>query len=231
MDKIGIGMGMRHLAEVTLGTEILYSFVIIACCLIIYFGTKELYELSSHKGIKYFRLSFLYFAIAYFFRSFLKFVLTTISKTDVFAFPTRSLGMVSLPLFIYFSSMSVMYLLYSTLYKRIKLKINLDILLNFIAIGLAIISLVIRNPIFNFYLHLLFFIIIITSVIIAKISEKKKHNHLYVVYLMLLFFWGLNILGMIIPTFFQTIQMLIYLASISIFLIMLYKVIKNTGGH
>ena len=49
---IGLSPGMT--------TEILYSFVIIFCSLMIYFGTKELYELSGHKGIKYFRYSFNY---------------------------------------------------------------------------------------------------------------------------------------------------------------------------
>src|SRR3989339_748726 len=53
--------------------EILYSFVIIVCSLMIYFGTKELYELSSHKGIKYFRLSFLFFAIFYYFFNYYNF--------------------------------------------------------------------------------------------------------------------------------------------------------------
>ena len=55
-----------------MGAELIYSFVIILCSLLIYFETKELYELSSHKGIKYFRRSFLFFGIAYFVRYFIK---------------------------------------------------------------------------------------------------------------------------------------------------------------
>ena len=58
-----------------IGTELIYSFVIIVSSLMIYYSTKEMYELSSYKGIKYFRQAFLLFAIAYFFKSFIKILL------------------------------------------------------------------------------------------------------------------------------------------------------------
>ena len=56
---------MPPLPQITLGigAEIIYSFVIIVCSLMIYFGTREIYNLSSYKGIKYFRQAFLLFAI------------------------------------------------------------------------------------------------------------------------------------------------------------------------
>ena len=79
----GIGKGLGRLADLGIGSEIIYSFVIIVCSLMIYFATKELYELSKHKGIKYFRLSFLFFAIAYFFRSFIKIVLFYFDKQEI----------------------------------------------------------------------------------------------------------------------------------------------------
>ena len=62
----------RNLINPSFGTEIMYSFIIIMCSLIIYFSTREMYELSSYKGLKYFRLAFLFFAVAYFFRSFIQ---------------------------------------------------------------------------------------------------------------------------------------------------------------
>ena len=55
---------LGNLLPHALGTELIYSFVIIICSLMVYFGTKELYELSSYKGIKYFRQAFLFFAIS-----------------------------------------------------------------------------------------------------------------------------------------------------------------------
>ena len=42
----GLGQGMGKFMGIGFGTEIMYSFVIIICSLMIYFGTKELYELS-----------------------------------------------------------------------------------------------------------------------------------------------------------------------------------------
>ena len=49
----------------TIGTELLYSFIIIAISLIIYFSTREIEILSSYKGIKYFRFAFMFFGIAF----------------------------------------------------------------------------------------------------------------------------------------------------------------------
>ena len=69
---------MRPLMSLGFGSELIYSFVIILCSLMVYFGTKELYELSSYKGIKYFREAFLFFAIAYAFRSVIKFIFSVL---------------------------------------------------------------------------------------------------------------------------------------------------------
>ena len=66
---------LNHMMGMGMSSEIIYSFVIIFCSLLVYFGTKEIYELSSHKGIKYFREAFLFFAIAYFFRFLIKVIL------------------------------------------------------------------------------------------------------------------------------------------------------------
>ena len=67
---------LEFLMPPQIGAELIYSFVIIACSLMVYYGTKELYELSSYKGIKYFRQAFLFFAIAYFFRYSIRFILS-----------------------------------------------------------------------------------------------------------------------------------------------------------
>ena len=94
-------------------TELIYSFVIIIASLMVYFSTKELYDLSKHKGIKYFRLAFLYFAIAYFFRYFIKFFVYAFGIGRTPEFSPQFIGFLSLFVFLYASSMAIFYLLYS----------------------------------------------------------------------------------------------------------------------
>lgn len=84
--------GMSELFIAGFSAEIIYSFVIIVCSLMIYFGTREIYRLSQHKGIKYFRTAFLFFAFAYFSRSFIKFLMINFDYRTLFDIPPRILN-------------------------------------------------------------------------------------------------------------------------------------------
>ncbi len=215
-----------------LGLEIIYSFVIIVCSMMIYFGTKQLYELTSHKGIKYFRLGFLFFAIAYFFRSFIKFILFYFNVTKILDLSTNFIGTASLFLFMYFSSIAIFYLLYSVIWKKFK---NEPVSLFFIhAAGfvIALVSILFRSPTVYLILNLvLFFSVSIIFYFAHKNHKKKKKGSgLYTTYLLLLVFWILNILDILVPSALQQFQLFIYLASIGVFLTLLYKVLKRVGG-
>ena len=208
--------------------EILYSFVIIVCSLMIYIGTKELYELTSHRGIKYFRLSFLFFALAYFFRSFIKIILFYFEAIDIRIF-MPIFGDITLFAFIYFSSIAIFYLLYSVMWKKwtSKLKVYLFHLASFL---IATMIILFKNPITYLSINILLFFFI-SYVVFKSYSQpnKKKKNNLYIIYLMLFIFWILNIIDILIPNFLQTFQLFIYLVSLGIFLLILYKVIKKTS--
>lgn len=223
----------REILNPGFGTELIYSFVIIVCSLMIYFGTKELYDLSSYKGIKYFRQAFLFFAIAYFFRYSIKFILSYFDLRAILDFYPRvfgrTVGSFTLFLFIYFSSMAIFYLLYSIMYKR--WNENKIYLFHIIALVIAGLSILLRTRLIYFLLNICLFISVIVIVYISYKDSKKKFNehHLYTIYLLLSFFWILNIIDILIPEFFQVFQLLIYLASLFVFLLILYKVIKKTG--
>lgn len=231
--------GMQPIGEFMnpgFGTEIIYSLVIIVCSLMIYFGTKELYELSSHKGIKYFRDAFLFFAIAYFFRSSIKFILKYFNAGIIFDLSNRAtqfyLGQITLFIFIYFSSMAIFYLLYSVMWKKWN-KNNYQIyFFHIIALIFAMLITISRNPLNQLIVNLLLLFIALATVYFAKKHTKKKTKHnLYTIYVLLSFFWVLNILEILIPKFLQSIQILIYIPSIIIFLTILYKVLKKTGSN
>ncbi len=228
--------GIGRLIIANLSTEILYSFFIILCSLMIYFGTKELYELSSHKGIKYFRISFLFFALAYFFRSFIKLFIFHFNVQAILYIPTRLLNPVianlTLILFMYFSSMAIFYLMYSVLYKKWNSG-NKVYPFHIFAIFISLFSVFSVNPYSYIRLNLILLFFIITVVFISYNDSKRKKskkNNLYAIYILLLFFWLLNILDILIPNIFQTSQLFIYLASSGIFLTILFKVLRKAGN-
>ena len=95
--------------------ESLYSLIVIISCLIIYFKTKEIYKLSSHKGIGIFRNAFLFFGIAFFSRYFLRFI-TLISDYQI----DRIIFGLGFFFFVYFGTMAALLLIYSVLWKRFK---------------------------------------------------------------------------------------------------------------
>lgn len=51
-----------------LAIELVYFLVVVGLCLLIYCRTKDIYRISQHRGIFYFRNIFLFFALAYLFR-------------------------------------------------------------------------------------------------------------------------------------------------------------------
>jgi len=127
----------------------------------------------------------------------------------------------------YLSSISVFYLLYSDIWK--KLGDKKIYLVHIAAILIAFVSILSRNGIFLLFVNLFLFVIVSLTFYFARKNSKKKKHTFYAVYMLLVFFWILNILDILIPSFFQGFQIIIYLFSISIFLTILYRVIKKTG--
>ena len=226
----GVRPHFRSIFGMGLGAELFYSFVIIICSLMIYFGTKEIYYLSSHKGIKYFRQAFLFFSIAFFFRSFIKFLIMYFNITRIVDLSPQTFGGAGLLtqfLFMYFSSMAIFYILYSVMWKKWK-DSNKIYAFHGLALLMAILSILGRSPIVYLWLNI-FMLAIVIIVVLLSHKHKKKANSLFVIYLLLSVFWVLNIIETLIPDFFEGFQLFIYMASTGVFLLILYKVIKNTG--
>jgi len=228
---------MMGLMQASVGTELIYAFAIILCSLMVYFGTKELYELSSHKGIKYFRQAFLFFALAYFFRSFIKFIIIYFNVGTILDISPRTFGFVfgqmTLIVFMYFSSMAIFYLLYSVMWKKWNGNSKKIYLFHLLAFIIALSSILFRNPFVYLGMNLLLlFFVIFTFYVSYKQSKQKRTKHnLHVIYTLLFSFWTLNVIDILIPEFFQMFQLFIYIASLIIFLIMLYKVLKKAGSN
>lgn len=209
--------------------EIIYSFVIIVSSLMIYISTKELDELSSYKGIKYFRLAFLFFALAYFFRSFIKFFLMFVDLRNLSNLVIYYINIIMLFVFIYASAMSVFYLMYSVIWKKIKNYNKIHYFLHLFAIIIAVVSVVLREISVLIGIHILLLLFVAISTYLAhKNSKGKKGGNLYLIYLLVFIFWTINIVDILVPNFFKLFQIFVYLISIFLFLLILYKVLRKT---
>jgi hypothetical protein len=210
-----------------IGIELIYSFVIIVASLMVYYGTRELYELSSHKGIKYFRQAFLFFAIAYSIRFFIKFILVYANKRQIIHLIPNPVGAIILFIFIYASAMAIFSLVYSLKWKKWR-SFGMTVL-HILAGVIALIAVFVQEgPIVYLLLNFVLFGFIIYSVSVAYKNRKKK-NTWYLIYLLLSVFWLLNIVDILIPDFIQPFQFFIYLASLGAFLIVFYKVLRKSN--
>lgn len=215
-----------------IGAEIIYSFVIILCSLMIYFGTKELYDLSSYKGIKYFRQAFLFFAIAYFCRFIIQFIVMSFNIHEILEIYPLSLGYLALFVFMYLSSISIFYLIYSMSWKKFKDKSKTPFVFHSIAILIALASIFFRNEIFYIGLNVVLLVSAVILVAIASYNQKhklKKKDNLLMTYLLLFIFFILNVFNILVPIFLESLKLVIYLVSLGIFLTILYKVLKKSG--
>jgi len=215
------------------GIELIYSFVIIMCSLMIYYSTREMYELSSYKGIKYFRQAFLLFAVAYFFKSFIKVLLVYFETSRIIDISPRFMGSATLFLFMFFGSLAVFYLVYSLMWKKwngqsktiLAIFYVVSIIISFIIITTKQIEIFIGVSVFIFAVAI--FGLYITH---KQSHDKKKKSNITIIYTLLFIFWILNIIEVLIPIRQGFYQILLYLASLGVFLIILYKVLKKSGS-
>jgi hypothetical protein len=200
----------------SVGIELVYSFVIFLVCLVAYFETREISKLSSYKGINFFRNTFLFFGISYF----LKFILSLgIFNRNV----SPVLDFIFFGIALYAGLMAGIYLVMAIGYKKIPKKIDKGIVLIHFIVVLFSLTVLFSN---NFLIYLIFQILILIIGVIFLYSDGKKTGML-IIYQLLLLFWILDIIEVFIPNFFGNMQLIISLASITIFFLVLYKIIKS----
>ncbi|MBU0958992.1 MAG: hypothetical protein KKB31_03525, partial [Nanoarchaeota archaeon] len=128
----------------------------------------------------------------------------------------------------------VLYLLYSVMWKKWNGNDKKVYLFHLFAFVISLFIVISGNALAYLGVNLLLFFIVLFVVYTSYKNKKKKtksHKHnLYIIYLLLSFFWILNIIDILIPSFFQNFQMFVYLASSTIFFIMVYKVLKKAGS-
>jgi hypothetical protein len=126
-------------------------------------------------------------------------------------------------LFMYSSIMAGLFLLYSIIWKKVKVKeSSVIILFNFVTIVILLFDYFMRYP----FTHL--FVTVVMLLVAAAISLKKSKKHpFFIAYLLILLIWILNLISTEIPKQMFQLRLLINLVSASLYFIILWRVLKN----
>jgi len=204
--------------------ELVLTLIAVAFCLVIYFKTREAYELTKYESIKYFRNAFLFFGISY--------ILSFFSSIAIFS---RIIFGVTLPreifgsLFIlplgYLSTMAILYLIYSSIWKNFDSKKTI-IISHIVAIVLTIVTFITRSHLILLYLQSILFILAIIFGLFAN-KSKKKISQTKILYFLVLGLWLVNllILGNGRPLH-PLIDISLLTLSIAAYIFIYYKILK-----
>jgi hypothetical protein len=211
-----------------LAVELGYTIILVFLCFMIYLKTREIYDLTKHEGINYFRMTFLFFGLAYIFR-FLDIVSMLVTLTFDTQFFMDIFRIIPLPLVIngYFSTLAILSLTYSIIWKNLNIKHTL-LLFNVIAIIISSIAFISRSP---FLLILAQAVLLIFTIVMACYFyiKSRKFSQLFILYVLFLLFWIINLLTLGPQRFLPfEIQTAFQIISIAVIGIIYYKVAKWT---
>jgi hypothetical protein len=206
--------------------ELVFSTIVILLCMMIFFRTRSLYGLTKHRGISYFRNTFLFFALAFLFR--LGFHLFSLSGIVFdFRFPRQLLGPLPLLVTTYFSTIAILYLLLSLVWKRINTE-HFLIVSHVVAFTIAVIVFMFRSPQVLFISQLLL-IAFTLGLAYLRSRRSKSFSKVFTLYLLLFIAWLANII-VLSPRLHLPLEVNVasYAVSTVIFAIIFYKVYRWT---
>jgi hypothetical protein len=174
--------------------ELVFTVIAVFFCFLIYFKTRESYELTKHKGIRYFRDAFLFLSLSFLMRFLFSLVMFSRFAFD-FIIPREMFG----PFFIlplgYFSTMGIFYLIFGTIWRRFNNKAML-ITGHIIAVALSVVSFITRSHIILLLLQSVFLVIAVILSFSAQKAEKKAENRLSqtkLLYMLMGVLWLINL--------------------------------------
>lgn len=223
---------MFEITPINFWVGLISSLIIIISCGIIYFKTRDLYKLTSYKGIKYFNNAFLFFGISIFsgliVRIIVAFLKTnTLLYSSNFGPPFISFWIL---ISVYAGLMAGSYLIYSLIWKKIsnpeKFEWMTPLILSTIAVLLMFILKIFVLPV----IILLFLVAVILAYKFRNSRSKKGISQLYLIYTLLFASWVTSVISHIFIMLSTAISVFLQFISVCLFLIILYKVIKDTKG-
>ncbi|MFH1511486.1 MAG: hypothetical protein ABIF10_07380 [Candidatus Woesearchaeota archaeon] len=215
------------LDPVRIGVESFYALIILVLCVLVFLKTREIFELTKHKGIQFFRYAFIFFGFAYASRFVLYMIIISNNIVCEFCRYGRQLLPVTSLVVAYFSTMAILSLVYSIIWKRMKVE-HFLIWSNIISLFVAVIAFSFRSPMVLSIVQLLF--LVCASFIMIR-THKKDHSRFNTkaLYLLIFAFWLLNLFILeprrVIPF---EIKVVFQVISVAVFAAILYKVAKWT---
>jgi hypothetical protein len=210
-------------------TEFVYFLLVTGLSAYIYFKTKEIYELTKHKGIYHFRNIFLFFCIAYFFRLL---QIVVMYSMDIFTSPFLPREFQPLYFFFvsYFGTMAILSIIVSANIREIKIKEeNLNALLHITAFVSSFIIMLIFSPFAMLLLQTLVFFVTIVMILIKSKEDKgpKLLSQNKITYVLLFIFWIFNVVSSIRRLVPREINLPLYLISVGVFFSIFLRVRKR----
>lgn len=214
--------------------ELVSSLIIIFSSFIIYAATRELYDLSRHRGIKYFRNAFLFFGLAFSFSFLIKFVIYVFQLPVALHFHAEAFSYLALFVFVYASTIAMFYLLYSVMWKKIEKqygKYDFVLVFHLIAFIVSLASISAREALLLLALQAAVFLFIAIESYgnYREFRKERGISSIYMIYFLVFIFWTLNIMIIVIPDFFRLAQLVVYSLSSLVWLMILFKVLKRAG--
>ena len=220
-------MPMHHPIDTTMVVvELGYTMIVVFLCFMIYFKTREMYDLTKHEGIKYFRITFLFFGLAYLLR-FLSILFMPMRVTFDSYLLTHIFRIFPMVFSGYFSTMAILSLTYSTIWKKLQIKHTL-LTFNVIAVLISAIAFISMSPspVVPSQAVLLSFTILMAAYID---SRSKKISMLFILYILFFLFWMINLFTLGPRKFLPIeVQIALQIVSIAVVGIIYYKVAKWT---
>lgn len=198
-----------------LTTEIALFLLITVLSLVIYYKTKELYDLTKHQGIFHFRNIFLFFALAYLFR----FIHLLLLQTENLS---RLLHASSLFAVSYFSTLAILSIAATILIRYLNFS-GLSLLMHTITFTISALTFITRS-------HPLLIILQTAMFLIALLLAFTKSHNLTknrITYLALFAFWTLSTLAFTKRLFPLKYKIPLYALSAITFIYVYYRVNKN----
>jgi hypothetical protein len=201
--------------------ETVFTVIAVAFCWLIYYRTREMYELSQHKGIRYFRDAFLFFGLSYLVRLVLSAVLLSLIALDFFLPRGPLMPILLLPLG-YFSTMGILFLVFSLMHKSLKSH-RVVALGHLLAVALSVIAFLMRSHFILLWMQCA----LLAIVVVISLVQARKLSKTRVLYLLVALLWLINLL--IIENrrpFPPGLEIVFQLVSILVFLVIYRKAAK-----
>jgi hypothetical protein len=170
--------------------ETIFTAAALLFCFLIYFRTKESYELTKYKGLMYFRGAFLFFGLSYLVRFLFGFVPFSRMAFD-FILPRSMFAILLILPLGYFSTIGIFYLLFGLVWKNFRNSYML-IFGHAIALLLSVISFLTRSQ--EILLYLQCALLAIAIIIGFTGHTGKKISGIKILYIFVAGLWLINLL-------------------------------------